>query len=60
MYATLKDTVSVGINADDFVGIWETPEGLQKQIERALEYTRKWSESERTKVCTSSSSMSRM
>ena len=29
--------------ADDFVvGIAETPEGLQKQIEKALEYTRKW------------------
>ena len=28
--------------ADDFVGISETPEGLQKQIEKALEYTRKW------------------
>ena len=28
--------------ADDFVGIAETPEGLQKQIEKALECTRKW------------------
>ena len=30
--------------ADDFVEISETPEGLQKQIEKALliEYTRKW------------------
>ena len=28
--------------ADDFVGTSETPEGLQKQIEKALEYTRKW------------------
>ena len=28
--------------ADDFVGISETPEGLQKQLEKALEYTRKW------------------
>ena len=28
--------------ADDFVGISDTPEGLQKQIEKALEYTRKW------------------
>ena len=28
--------------ADDFVGISETPEGLQKQTEKALEYTRKW------------------
>ena len=30
------------IFADDFVGISETPEGLQKQTEKALEYTRKW------------------
>ena len=28
--------------ADDFVGISDTPELLQKQIEKALEYTRKW------------------
>ena len=28
--------------ADDCVGIEETPEGLQKQMEKALEYTRKW------------------
>ena len=27
---------------DDFVGISETLEGLQKNIEKALEYTRKW------------------
>ena len=27
---------------DDFVGISETPEGLQDQIEKALEYTRTW------------------
>ena len=25
-----------------FVGISETPEGLQKQIEKAPRYTRKW------------------
>ena len=37
-----EDTVSGLIFADDFVGISETPEGLQKQIEKALEYTRKW------------------
>ena len=30
------------IFADDFVGISETLEGLQKQTEKALEYTRKW------------------
>ena len=44
-----KDTVSGLKSADDFVGISETPEGLQKQIEKALEYTRKWSDSERRK-----------
>ena len=27
---------------DDFVGASETPEGLEKQIEKVLEYTRKW------------------
>ena len=28
--------------ADDFVGTSKTPEGLQKQIKEALDYTRKW------------------
>ena len=37
-----KDTVSGLIFADDFVGVSETPEELQKQMEKALEYTRKW------------------
>ena len=37
-----EDTVSGLIFADDFVGILETPEGLQKQTEEALQYTRKW------------------
>ena len=37
-----EDTVSGLMLADDFIGISETPEGLQKQIEKALEYTRKW------------------
>ena len=37
-----EDTVSGLMFADDFVGISETPKGLQKQIERALEYARKW------------------
>ena len=37
-----EDTVPGLIFADDFVGISETPEGLQKQIEKALEYSRKW------------------
>ena len=32
-----------GLCADYIVGIEETPEGLQKQIGNALEYTRKWS-----------------
>ena len=36
------DTVSGLMFADDFVGLAETPDGLQKQIENALEYTRKW------------------
>ena len=39
---TKEDTVSGFMFADYFVGISETPEGLQKQIEKALEYTRKW------------------
>ena len=46
-----EDTVSGLMFADDFVGISETPEGLEKQIDKALEYTRKWSE--RNKVCSS-------
>ena len=37
-----EDMVSGLTFADDFVGISETPEGLRKQIEKALEYTRKW------------------
>ena len=41
-----EDTVSGLMFADDFVGISGTPEGLQKQTEKALliEYTinRKW------------------
>ena len=36
---------------DDFVGISETPEGLQKQIEKALEYTRKWRVTANVKKC---------
>ena len=43
------DTVSGLMFADDFVGISETPEALQKQIEKALEE----SDSERKKVCSS-------
>ena len=37
-----EDTMSGLMFADDFVGISETPEGLQGQIEKAIEYTRKW------------------
>ena len=37
-----EDIVSGLMFADDFVGIAETPEGLQNQIDKALEYTRKW------------------
>ena len=37
-----EDMVSGLMFADDFVGISDAPEGLQKQIEKALEYTRKW------------------
>ena len=34
-----EDTVLGLLSADDFVGILETPEGSQKQIEKALKYT---------------------
>ena len=37
--------------ADDFVGISEIPEGLQKQIEKAAEYTRKWRVTANVKTC---------
>ena len=37
-----EDTVSGLMFADDTVGMSETPEGLQKQIEKTLGYTRKW------------------
>ena len=37
-----EDTMSGLMFADDFVGISETPEGLQKQIKEALECTRKF------------------
>ena len=49
------DTAVSGLMfADDFVGISETPEGLQKQIEKALEYTRKWRVTANVKkVCSS-------
>ena len=34
-----EDTVSGSMFADDLVEIWETPEGLQKHVAKALEYT---------------------
>ena len=37
-----EDAVSGLMFADDFVGVSETPEGLQQQIEKALECTTKW------------------
>ena len=37
-----EDTVPGSMFADDFVGRSETPEGLQKQVEKALEHTREW------------------
>ena len=37
--------------ADDFVGVSETPEDLQKQVEKALEYTRKWRVTSDVKKC---------
>ena len=47
-----EDTVSRLMFADDFVGISETPEGLQKtQKENVLEYTRKWRVTAKVKKC---------
>ena len=46
-----EDTVSQLIFADDYVAISETPEGLQKQIEKALGYTRKLSVTVNVKKC---------
>ena len=45
-------TVSGLMLADDFVGISETPEGLQKQVEKALEYTTKWRVAANVEQCT--------
>ena len=53
-------SVSGLMSVDDFVGISETPEGLHKQMEKALEYTSAWymeSGSEREKIITTSSCM---
>ena len=46
-----EDTVSGLVLADDFVRISETPEILQKNIEKALEYTRKWRVTANVKKC---------
>ena len=51
---TGEDTAVSGLMfADDFVGISsETPEGLQKtQIEKTLEYTRKWRVTANVRKC---------
>lgn len=37
-----EDKVSGLMFAEDFVGISGTPQGLQKQIEKALDHTMKW------------------
>ena len=42
-----EDTVSGLMSGDDFVGISETPEISQKQLGKAIAYTRKRSDSER-------------
>ena len=51
-----EDTVSGLVLADDFVGISETP-GLQKQIKKALEYSRKLRMTANVKKCAVSGCM---
>ena len=46
-----EDAVSGLIFADGFVGISETPGGLQKQIEKTLENTGKWRVTANVKKC---------
>ena len=46
-----EDKVSRLMFVDDFVGISEAPEGLQKQIGKALEYTRKRSVTANVQTC---------
>ena len=46
-----EDTVSGLMLEDDFVGISETPEGLPKLIEKALEKTREWRLAANVKKC---------
>ena len=36
---------------DDFVGISETAEGIQENIEKALEYTTKWNVTANVNTC---------
>ena len=43
----LEDVVPGLMFAGDFVGMSETPEGLQKQLGKTVEYTRKWRVRER-------------
>ena len=45
-----EDAVSGLMFADDFVGISETPQGLQ-QIEKTVEYIRKWRVTANVKKC---------
>ena len=46
-----EDMVSRLMFADDFAGISENPEGLQKQVDKALEYTRQWRVTANVKKC---------
>ena len=46
-----EDTVSELMVADDPVGISRTLVGLQKQIEKTLEYTREWRVTANVKMC---------
>ena len=46
-----EGTITGLMLTDDFVGISESPEGLRKQIEKALEYTRKWRVTANVKKC---------
>ena len=48
---TGEDTVSGLMCTDDFVGMSETPEGLQEQLDEALKYTRKWRVTANVKMC---------
>ena len=49
---TMRDDTVSGLFADVFVGISETPEGLQNQMKALLiEYTRKWRVTANVKKC---------